>query len=81
MADVELVSYKIKELNVVNKIHNIPKHSLVELDNVMEFNVTYEQNDRVAVATMLECVSYQEDPDVFFIEMVMQGTYRLYCKF
>lgn len=74
MADVELVSYKITKLNLID---NIPASGTLQLENAMGFDVKYEQDNSAAVAVLTGCISHRRNPDLFCIELEIQGLFKL----
>lgn len=57
MVAVELVSYKIAKLNMVN---NISDSGILQLENAVSFDVKYKQDNRMAVAVLTEYVKHRE---------------------
>ena len=69
----ELLSYKINRLTMMN---NITDSGMVQLENVMDFDVKY-RHDCLAVAVLTEYVRHRLDPDLFWFELELQGLFRL----
>lgn len=74
MLSVELVFYKIYDIKMSN---NLKDNGLIQLENSMGFDLKFGQDDQSAVAVLTEYVRHREEPNLFCIELVVQGIFRL----
>lgn len=74
MANVELLSYEIRRVNMFN---NIQEDGAVQLKNNIKFDIKYGQDDESAVATLVNCMRHREHPGMFCIELQIRGNFRL----
>lgn len=71
MVDVELVSYKISKLKMNN---DIPENGTVELENIVGFDMIYEQDGCIAVLNVQ--IRHRQHPGIFAIELELQGLFN-----
>lgn len=69
----ELLTYKISKLTMIN---DITDNGMVQLENTTEFDIKYGQ-DSLAVAVLTEYVRHRQSPNLFWIELELQGLFRL----
>lgn len=69
----ELLTYKISKLTMMN---DITDNGTVQLENIMEFDVKYGQ-ESLAVAVLTEYVRHKLNPNLFWIELELQGLFRV----
>lgn len=74
MVDVELVSFKIAKLKMNN---DITEDGMLQVENSVESNVKYEDDNKMAVMVLNVKVEHRRHPDVFGIELKLQGTFRV----
>lgn len=72
MIDVELVSYQIKELNMVNNLTSTGNKKLV---NSVSSDCKWE--DGMVVMTIVETLRQYGHPDCFCIELKMEGRFLI----
>lgn len=69
----ELLTYKINKLTMMNDIIN---NGTVQLENIKEFDVKYGQ-ESLAVAVLTEYVRHRLNPNLFWLELELQGLFRV----
>lgn len=69
----ELLTYKINKLTMIN---DITDNGTVQLENMMEFDIKYGQ-DGLAVAVLTEYVRHRLNPNLFWLELELQGLFRV----
>lgn len=74
MADVELLSYEIRKINMFNSMLDSAK---IQIESTMNFNIKYGQDNELAVAVLTVQVRHRQHPDMLCIELDIQGTFRL----
>lgn len=75
MADVELMGYKIKKIDMNN---NLSDSGLLQLENSIDFYIDYAENNRSAEATLFGYLRYNKNPDIFFLKLDVQAIFRVY---
>lgn len=74
MSYVELACYKIKKLNVQNKIIDTQEIVGYNKDHIsVEFNEDYT----MAIATLVEEIGLEDDPSKFYIKLILEGVFSL----
>lgn len=74
MVSVEMICYKIEELNMRNRITETQTMRCINRDH---FSVEYKENLTVAIATLTEYVEMEEYPSQFCIKLVLEAVFLL----
>lgn len=75
MVEVELLGYKIRRINMHN---NLSESGSLQLENSLEFNIDYADNDRSAEATLFAYLRHNKNPDVFLLELDVQAIFSVH---
>lgn len=72
MADVQMISYKISRLEMYNDLKNSQG---VDVRNWFEFEVTFDMETELAVASLTEHLKMAEEPSDFGIDLTLIGIF------
>lgn len=74
MSYVELACYKIKELNMHNKIIDTQEIVGYNKDHV---SVEFNEDHTMAIATLVEEIGLEDEPSKFYIKLILEGVFSL----
>lgn len=74
MVNAELIGYKISSLNMRNDLEGSGQ---LEIQRNSDFNVTYKIESGIAVATLVESLSTDDDLNSFYIDLILEGTFHI----
>ena len=74
MAEVSLVGYKIKKIDMINAIK---QQGELKITNSFGFNVAYTPEDTKAIAELTETLQMADRPEEFHIELTLEGVFDL----
>lgn len=57
--------------------NNLSAGGVIQLDNTMELDVEYEPDGESVEAVLTVCVRHRKHPNQFYIELDLQGIFRL----
>lgn len=77
MTSLKLISYKVSELNFINKFE---KETRLSLQNSYSFNVAYTEDSTKCVAQMNVNVMDKQHEDAFGIKMILVGSFEVTDK-
>lgn len=73
MVNAELMSYKITGLNMRNDLEGSGQ---LEIKRSSAFDVTYDIESEMAVATLTESLGTEDDSNSFFIDLTLEGIFH-----
>lgn len=74
MSYVELACYKIKKLNMQNKIIDTQEIVGYNKDHI---SVEFNEDHTMAIATLVEEIGLEDDPSKFYIKLILEGVFSL----
>lgn len=74
MINAELMSYKTSRLNMKN---DLEESGQLEIKRSSDFDVTYDIEGEMAVATLTECLGTEDDSNSFFIDLTLEGIFHI----
>lgn len=74
MVNAELIGYKISSLNMRNELEESGE---LEIKRNSDFDVTYNIKDGMAVATLAEHLSTDDDLNSFYIDLTLEGVFHI----
>lgn len=74
MSYVELACFKIKELNMQNKIINTQE---IAGYNTGGISVEFNDDHTMAIATLVEEIGLEDEPSKFYIKLILEGVFSL----
>lgn len=74
MVNAELIGYKISSLNMRNDLEGSGQ---LEIQRNSDFNVTYKIESGIAVATLVESLSTDDDLNSFYIDLTLEGAFHI----
>lgn len=74
MSYVELACYKIRKLNMQNKIIDTQEIVGYNKDHI---SVEFNEDHTMAIATLVEEIGLEDDPSKFYIKLILEGVFSL----
>lgn len=75
MIEVELLGYKIKEIDMHN---NLSETGLLQLESSLEFNIDFVDDNGSAKTTLIGYAKHRKNPDMFFLKLELQAIFGLH---
>ena len=76
MLKIELLDYRIRRLDMLNKLNGSEEGGEVEISDGMDFSVDFKFKDNLAVAVLTECLE-MEGSNKFHIELTLEGFFHV----